>query len=308
MTTQAAYADLPASLPAPNSPSPMTRLASSLVLNYVRRFPVERGKWKLMERASPFIVVPLDPGLYFRASLMSHVDVSLIREGAFEPETIQLFASVLSPGMTVFDLGANVGLYTLWAAHRVGPTGQVHSFEPTPDVAQALKKNISLNGFGQVMVNEAAVSDAPGKTYLSFLQDDPGENTILRGNEANPGVWVPTLTLDEYVAQRGVSSVDVMKIDIEGAEQMALQGGRTFLSAENAPMLFMEANDKTLAFSGSSLKELLDLLGELGYSFYNIETCQLNNGDPWINGIALKPSHWERFPLLQTLDLQLMSA
>jgi FkbM family methyltransferase len=261
-----------------------------------------------MERACPFLVVPLEPGLYFRASLMSHVDVCLIREGTFEPETTQLFASLLAPGMTVFDLGANVGLYTLWAAHRVGPTGRVHSFEPTPYVANALRNNISLNGFSQVVVNEAAVSETAGKIFLSFPQDDPGENTILGGEEGHPGVWVSTLTLDEYVAQHGIQSVDVMKIDIEGAELMALRGGRKFFSAENAPMLVMEANDKTLAFSGSSLKELLDLLGELGYAFYNVETCQLNNGDPWINGIALKPSHWEKFPLLKSLDLQLMAS
>ncbi|HEV3164309.1 MAG TPA: hypothetical protein VGZ22_09790, partial [Isosphaeraceae bacterium] len=97
------------------------KLASAVTLGYLRRVPIERGKWRLMRLANSFLVCQIEPGLFVRLSGLSHVEVKLFRDGVFEQETLAAFAELLEPGMTVLDLGANIGLYTLVAANRVGP-------------------------------------------------------------------------------------------------------------------------------------------------------------------------------------------
>src|SRR5262249_36986176 len=156
---------------------------SALVCAYLRRFPIERGKYRLMKLATSwFLIVKLEPGLFSRIRGLSHVEASIIRNGLFEPETVRVFTALLSPGLTVLDVGANVGQSALLAAGRVGEAGTVHAFEPTPDVAAGLRRNVELNGFGNTVVNQLAVSDTAGEATLYFLEPgDPGENTIVAG-------------------------------------------------------------------------------------------------------------------------------
>lgn len=280
----------------------LPRLASAALLWYVRRFPWQRGKWRLMLGARSFLVVEVERGVFMRISELTYVEQEIVWKGLFEPETVQVFAALLTPGMTVLDLGANVGQYTLIAARRVGSQGRVHAFEPTPHVAAKLRRNIALNGLANVVINEAAVSDQSGETTLYF-EEDAGENSILSNGVSTPSVKVPTVTLDEHVCRHGLTRVDVMKVDIEGAELMALRGGRALLSQDNAPLLILEVNPKTLAFSGSSVEELYGLLGEYGYRYYPIATYGLRTPIPWTNGIAAKPCHRESLRVLRETGL-----
>ena len=88
-----------------------------------------------MRLVGPSLLVELEPGLFIRPLGLSAVEVGIIRKGMFETETVGAFAALLTPGMTVMDVGANVGQFTLVAARRVGPSGRVHAFEPTPHLA-----------------------------------------------------------------------------------------------------------------------------------------------------------------------------
>ena len=116
------------------------RLASRLVLGYVRNVPVGRGKHRLLSAARRFLVAELEPGLYIRVADLEWVERNVIRHGSYERDTMEVFASLLAPGMTVFDVGANVGPYALVAARRVGDRGSVHAFEPTPKSAAGLRR------------------------------------------------------------------------------------------------------------------------------------------------------------------------
>ena len=161
------------------------RLASSVLLGYLRYAPLERGKYRLMRLVGPFLLVELEPGLFIRPLGLSIVEVEIIRRGMFEPETVHAFAALLAPGMTVMDIGANVGLFTLVAAHQVGTTGRVHAFEPTPELAAHILRNLKLNGLENVAVNPIAVSDDAGHATLHFAQPgDPGENSLV---DPSPG-------------------------------------------------------------------------------------------------------------------------
>jgi FkbM family methyltransferase len=277
-------------------------MVSNLVLGYVRHCPVERGKWRLMRMANRFLVVRLAPDVFMRIAGTSNVEMEIARKGVFEGETVELFLKVLAPGMTVLDVGANVGQYTLLAAGRVGPSGQVHAFEPTPRVAAKLRASVRLNGFGNVTVSETAVSDRCGEATLYFVEDD-GENNILAPEPGySASVTVPTITLDEYLASNGINHVDVIKMDIEGAEPSALRGAPRLLSGDQAPLLFVEVNPRTLAFSKAGVDDLVGLLEQHGYIVGTIATYGTN--DPWMNAIAFKPAHQQRWPILRDPPLQ----
>jgi FkbM family methyltransferase len=207
--------------------------------------------------------------------------------------------------MTVFDVGANIGQYALLSASRVGQAGRVHAFEPTPETCAELRRNIKLNGFGNVTVNEAAVSDSVGEASIFYREaDNPGGNTIFDASFGCPSAQISTLTLDSYVLERGISKVDLIKMDIEGAEVVAFKGARQLLSAKNAPLLVLEVNPLALSFSGSSQQEMLGLLEQCGYHYYPISSYGDAGSNPWTNGVAAKPFHWDHFPALRKWGLQ----
>ncbi|HEY3282478.1 MAG TPA: FkbM family methyltransferase [Armatimonadota bacterium] len=279
------------------------RTASRALLGYLRRRPTARGSWRALTLAKPFLVAELEPGVYIRPYSLSPIELGILRKGVLEPETVDVFRGLLRPGLTVIDLGANIGQYTLLAAHHVGPHGQVHAFEPTPEVADSLQANVTLNGFGNVTICRAAVSDAPGIVHLHPDPEAPDINSILpvRGQNRGATVEVPALRLDDYIAQRGLGPVDMVKMDIEGAEMMALAGAPKLLSGETAPILILELNPEALDRAGSSPAELLRLLERHGYAYHGIASY---GGDTYANGIATKPGHWRRFPGLHEWDLR----
>ena len=106
--------------------------------------------------------------MFIRPLGLSNRRGGIIRRGMFEPETVRAFAALLAPGMTVMDIGANVGQFTLVAARRVGPSGRLHAFEPTPELAAHILRNLELNGLENVAVNAVAVSDVAGRATLHF--------------------------------------------------------------------------------------------------------------------------------------------
>jgi FkbM family methyltransferase len=276
------------------------RFASALVSGYVRHFPLERSKWRLLEIAKSFLVAQLRPGVFIRLADTSEIERGIVRQGCFEPETVEIFDSLLAPGMTVLDAGANIGQYTLIAAHAVGPKGHVHAFEPTPRVAAQLRANIALNRFENVTVNEVALSDATGEALLYCTDPgSPGTNTIMSPQEdVCSSIKVPAQRLDDYLRERRLKGVDVMKLDIEGAELLALRGAQELLLGPSAPVIVLEVNPRTLALSGTSADEVLGLLSDCGYSCRPIATYGSHTPDPWTNMLAAKPGHRERFPTL----------
>jgi FkbM family methyltransferase len=280
------------------------RLCSGLVLSYLRYSPIERGKWRLLRMANRFLVVRLAPGVFIQVQGMSHVEKEIAHKGIYEAETVELFLKLLGPGMTVLDVGANVGQYALLAAERVGPSGRVHAFEPTPHVAAKLRSNIRLNGFDNVTVSETAVNDSCGEAVLYYAEND-GENNILAPEAgSSSSVRVATVTLDEYLGSKGIDQVDVVKMDIEGAEVQALRGASRLLTGDRAPVLFVEVNPGKLASGSHGAGDLVGGLRRHGYEVYVVAHYGVTTHDPWANAIAFKPAHQQRWPLLQQHRLQ----
>jgi len=186
------------------------------------------------------------------------MNTALFLFGTFEISETRLVQALLRPGMTLIDVGANVGYYTLVGARIVGPRGAVHSFEPNTAIRDQLSANIRRNGFDNVTVHAEAMTRHSGnvKFYLS-ASENSGTSSIVPGSGLkDEGEDVPCLSLDDFAASLEPRPLDVLKIDIEGAELEVIEGGRRLLGGPNAP---------TLIFESFTIEPLLVLLGELGY-------------------------------------------
>jgi FkbM family methyltransferase len=139
----------------------------------------------------------------------------------------------LSPGMLVFDIGANAGFYTLAFARLVGPSGRVWAFEPYAENVRNLLRHVELNALENVSVVQAAVTSAVGISGFSIAQ-----NNSMGSISETSGYLVPTISVDEFCRQRGIRAPNLMKIDVEGAETQVLEGARGTLS-EGKTVIFL---------------------------------------------------------------------
>jgi FkbM family methyltransferase len=179
--------------------------------------------------------------------------------GEYESATVSLLSDILHEGMTFCDVGANIGIITLFAARRVGPRGRVIAFEPTPANAEILRRNIALNGYGNVTVIQKAVFDAPGTARL-YLSEYRGCHSLFPGPNRSSGemIEVETVRLDSLPE---ISQVDVLKIDAEGADLGVLRSLGAFRPAH----VILEYNSERMKAAGLSSAGFLECVSSMGY-------------------------------------------
>lgn len=220
--------------------------------------------------------------------------------GAYEQITTEVAAALIRPGMTVLDVGANVGYFTMVFAERTGPSGRVFAFEPSPLIYQVLRRNVDANHLAHVTALDGALSDTTGNAALFRSTTDVMAS--LRRIEHTIGGYdtVRTWSLDDFAAQHALDRLDFLKIDVEGAERLVLSGGRGSL-ARFRPRLIVEASRHVEQF-GYSPHDLLDQLTALGYASYSLEGRPLQRWDGTlgtkanINVLALQPAHIAELP------------
>lgn len=181
--------------------------------------------------------------------------IFLFREH-YEP-LLQHGAHLVHPGDVVFDLGANQGVYTCAFASAVGGRGRVVALEPIPHQAARVRANVALNGFENCTVVEKAISDRAGAASLHMGFGDTAASLIDDGQSS---IEVKTTTVDLLVDELGLQRVDFIKLDVEGAEMMALRGAERTLR-RFGPGLAVEAADPVL------FQEIRAFLTGLGYEF-----------------------------------------
>ena len=160
--------------------------------------------------------------------------VLLEQERWFEKE-IDFVAAYLKPGMSVVDVGANVGVYALSMARSVGPQGHVFAFEPGTEARGFLNAGIKANGLTNVTVSSAALSDQPGQAVLGH-----GRSSELHSLKSDgPGEQVTLSTLDAEDAADRWQRVDFLKLDAEGVEERILAGAHGFFK-RHAPLVMFE--------------------------------------------------------------------
>jgi FkbM family methyltransferase len=234
-------------------------LVSSPVVAYLRHFPVSRGKWRLLNATSRFLVTDIGDDVWAR---VHGPELQGLIYGIKEQKETAAFLSLVRSGMTVLDIGANIGLYSLLSAKRLDGSGVVHAFEPTPFVAKRLRDNVRLNHFQNVIVNQIALSDQAG-TAKFYVHEEADCNSL--GVVSSNSIEVQTMSLDEYVGSAAIQRVDLIKIDVEGAEVKVLRGAHVLLSRADAPVMMLEFNPPLLAAMGTNDDELAALLSSYGY-------------------------------------------
>ncbi len=243
---------------------------------------IERG-WLAQRRGALWefaleqnLVVPLSVRWYggtrAEVTLGNDNSLCLFVAGTFEPNEFAFLAGVLRAGMTFVDVGANEGYFTLFGARRVGRGGRVLSVEPSSRERAQLESNVRRNRLANVTVVPHALADAPGTARLQIANKlHGGHNTFgaFAYDDASAVAVeeVPLETLDALVERLKVERVDVIKIDVEGAELKVLNGGRHVL-ATFRPVLLIEANDAALRGQDASAAALVDLLRGLDYEIH----------------------------------------
>lgn len=175
--------------------------------------------------------------------------------GSYELRKRLAFEREISPGSVIYDIGANVGYFSLLASELTGHDGKVYAFEPLPRNIEFLRKHVTLNRMVNIEVIEAAVSDQGGEA--SF---DLGASSAM-GHLADSGeISVRMVNLDEMFDAGELQPPDYVKVDVEGAEYAVLQGARKLLETYQ-PVLFLDTHEREA--HGPTIARL----EELGYVF-----------------------------------------
>lgn len=189
-----------------------------------------------------------------------------------EQNEINIMKGLLKPGMTVFDLGAYQGLFTIVAAKTVGDEGRVYAFEPVPNQYRILEMNCRLNRLGNVITECMAVSGQKGVTkffevdseqacYSGFRKPAKDVRTSVKE------IFVRMTDLDSYLVERGINKVDFIKIDVEGGERDVIEGTLSLWSSAFPPIVLMEVNDKRTGCWDYNASDLLKRFRDWEYCF-----------------------------------------
>jgi FkbM family methyltransferase len=194
----------------------------------------------------------------------------LLEWGFYEKYETALFKRLVKKGMVVVDIGANIGYYTLLAAHLVGDKGKVFAFEPDPYNFNLLCKNVELNGYRNVISVRKAVFSKSGRTKLFLDKSNLGGHSLAETNvEKGASIMVEVTSLDDYFKNADYK-IDIVKMDVQGLEMEALKGMTNTINRNDSLKIITEFWPMGLRNSGSSPRGFLNELIECGFALYQV--------------------------------------
>lgn len=179
-------------------------------------------------------------------------------------------------GETVYDVGGYQGVFTIFFARRVGPSGQVLTFEPNPANVTTIRENVALNGFNNVRVHQLALGAARGSGTLVFPSDETArgslENDIQEQIRTEPHARSVTVEIDslDHQVELGLQPPSFVKIDVEGLERAVLEGMSATL-ANYRPRLYIEIHGADMARKRDNASQVIEYLWARGYRIYHVE-------------------------------------
>jgi len=246
-----------------------------------------------------------EDGIFIPAAL---ADRSLHYEfvcGWWTRDPLFLFSrSLVAPGDTIFDIGSNIGQWVIGISRRAGPSAVIHAFEPVPTTCERLVHNLALNRVDWVHCHRQALSDENGRATFHVPTNDSATASFA-ALPSSTRVEVATIRLDRFCEGRGIDRIDLMKVDVEGAELMVFRGAGALLETDSAPVILFEAEEAHCRRLGYSVKAVKRLLADKGYE------CYLHNGSALVRVsiddldhrdlLALKPCHVDRLAEVRRL-------
>lgn len=204
------------------------------------------------------------------------IDYQVIAFGVYDAKLHRFLSRVVRPAMTCLDVGANIGCVTTHLAKLVGPSGRVFAFEPVPHLFIRLKENIALNAQDRVAsLHQMALSNETGRATIKVAQADcDNQGMASLRNTDHPhltrALEIQTKTLDQFVREQQLDRIDLIKMDVQGAEPWVIEGGLEILRRLR-PDLLLEVSPYDLKSFGKTSADLLQLLESLGYECYRLD-------------------------------------
>ena len=188
----------------------------------------------------PFLLDPLDS-----------LELSIFR--SYEPFETALLSAEIRPGMTIVDVGANIGYYTLLFSKLTGDSGRVYAFEPEPQNFALLQENLSRNGRTNVVAFNQAASDRAGESFLFLSTENHGDHQAYPSDDGRRKVRMTMTRLDDCIT----GPVDLVKMDIQGFEAHALSGMESIIAGSPRLTIFTEFWPEGLRRAGADAAEFL---------------------------------------------------
>jgi len=195
------------------------------------------------------------------------VEASLYYYGQYELGTLDFITRTLDEGSVFIDIGANIGLMSLYASKKIGPKGKIYAFEAFPDTANELEGNLKLNDIENVTLYREALGDFNGTTeiYTSSNKNKGMTSLVKTEKHELSELKIPVKMLNEYTAI-GLEKIAVVKVDVEGFEYQVLEGANKIFQGSYKPVLVVEYDEK---LNGTDEKHLFDLIMSFGdYEVY----------------------------------------
>jgi FkbM family methyltransferase len=196
--------------------------------------------------------------------------------GLKEVSRIRLY-KLSNTNNTIIDVGTNIGETLMNFAKRTLPGGEVHGFEPDAQNHRHCSENLHLNNFNNIVLNNLGLGSEAGQFYIKTnTPSNRGGNKVSTEYIENNTNVIKIITLDQYVTQKHLNKIDLIKIDVEGYELHVLKGASQAID-KFKPVFFIELDDNNLKEQGHSAKALIHFLLERNYSIRNSETDQMVN-------------------------------
>lgn len=202
---------------------------------------------------------------------------NFLKDNPHEGGEVKFLESIVEEGMNVIDIGANIGITTVAIAKRIGG-GKLYSFEPVPGYFNILKKNISSNRLENVKVYELAVTDQVGEAY--FYQNGLSSGIVFE--EGAKKFKVSTTTIDRFLSEEEIERIDLINMDCEGSELLALKGAKASLRKNNVK-IFCEIHHDFLKQLGQSVEDLVEYLQSLEFQVQSVSLNNLKMGNNFEN-------------------------
>jgi FkbM family methyltransferase len=194
---------------------------------------------------------------------------------------VRAISRLVQAGNVTFDVGANVGKYSVLLSRQCGAGGHVWAFEPVPDTCWRLRETLALNRCENVTSIQAAVCDKDGETRMNVFDPEYSEwNTMgmpamvtPEGNRVSPtkSVAVPSCTLDEFCRTEKIDRINFLKVDVEGFERTVFAGATRLLRERRVDTLCFEISKEPLKGAGISSRSVFEALETLGYLAYRFD-------------------------------------
>ncbi len=207
---------------------------------------------------------------YFGASDVGIAE-TLITNKDYELDTRKIIEKILTPNSVFFDLGANIGLHSIFASRQISENGKIYSFEPSPETFNYLLKNIKSNSLEKKIIAEnLAITNIKGQAPFLITKNSECNSITNNKNYINNNslIFVNTISIDEYCDIKNINNIDLVKMDIEGQELNAMKSMINIVSKSPNFKIIFELHDENLINNNEDSLEVLNFLSSIGLKYF----------------------------------------